>query len=506
MHYAGDLYFDPVRPPGYPLLINLFMLFDGFPAGAAALVSGVTMIIVLVVFSRILHSFNKSFALNAIFLLICFLFNNVLYIFKYAWSEVPFVLFIILNIFFLYRHHETGRTKYYTYATVFTSLAVITRYMGYALMGALFIYTVYFLYNRRKESKGFIIKYLLLNSISYLPVLVFIIRNFIISKTFHGSRIPTTLSGYANISEMLKVLENNLSVYFIILAVPALVVYGFFIGKRITVDNRGSAYMFLLSYILIFVFLYISMVIYTTSTVKVDPISIRYLAPLYPLFFLFVAVAYNLIQETLIFNKVHKLMVSIFFYSFSISVLLVHLNGFSNFMNNIVGNQHKASNYLSAGYEKSPALMNINTIFKTLLKKRDSIYVYAIHETLSHANYPHLARTIFFRRGVIDGQQVKNISFQNIRKPDFTVDLLMGVEKKQMHFRNLPKRRLNKKFFMNMVKKMVQDKCEDAYLLTTTNYKLVSKKTAQLGLMLPSKLKIKSRQVVGFFVIYHLSF
>jgi hypothetical protein len=133
MHYASEFSATPFWPPMYPILINLSMFANAFPAEAAALLSGITMIIFLFVFTLILRNYSRDLILIGLFLLALFTLDDFLHSYKFALSEATFSLFLLLNFYFLIRHFETGRLKHYAFAALFTSLAALTRYIGYAL-------------------------------------------------------------------------------------------------------------------------------------------------------------------------------------------------------------------------------------------------------------------------------------------------------------------------------------------------------------------------------------
>ncbi|EDN69287.1 membrane protein [Beggiatoa sp. PS] len=93
MHYALDFSVSPLWPPAYPFLINLFMFFNPFPAEAAALLSGISILLFFIIFTLILKRFSQNVFLNSLFLLTLFTFIGLSPIFLLVSSEVPFSLF-----------------------------------------------------------------------------------------------------------------------------------------------------------------------------------------------------------------------------------------------------------------------------------------------------------------------------------------------------------------------------------------------------------------------------
>ncbi|EDN69288.1 membrane protein [Beggiatoa sp. PS] len=115
------------------------------------------------------------------------------------------------------KHYETKSLKYYLLAAIFVSLAALTRYIGYSLIATFFVYTIYFLIIQNQEKSGsknhLWHKYLFLNSLTYIPSLLYLGNNYIISHTFHGQRYPSNLTIFENLLFIFNVL-NQTSAFF----------------------------------------------------------------------------------------------------------------------------------------------------------------------------------------------------------------------------------------------------------------------------------------------------
>jgi hypothetical protein len=109
LRYASEFSLTPFWPPMYPILINLAMYANGFPAEAAALLSGLTMILFLFVFTSTLRNYSDDFILIGLFLITLFTFDRFLHSYKFALSEASFSLFLLLNFYFVIKHYETKR-------------------------------------------------------------------------------------------------------------------------------------------------------------------------------------------------------------------------------------------------------------------------------------------------------------------------------------------------------------------------------------------------------------
>lgn len=507
MHYDGNYFVHAQRPPLYPFLINLFMYFDGFPAGAAALVSGISMILLLVVFALILQKFSKDIFLNSLFLIVFFIFDKFLYVFKFAWSEVPFSLFLILNFYFVIRHHETKKIKHYVFSAIFVSLAALTRYMGYSLIAAFFIYTLYFLYINRRSKNISAKKYLLLNTISYLPIILFLIRNYLFLKTFHGPRTSAHLTVFQNCIEVFKVLGENLCSYLLMLLIMSIVFYILFKKKDIKPGENKTT--FSLSYILLIAAIYIGMMVYSTSSVRLDPISIRYFSPIYAFFFLFVFIIYSLVVHSPMWadKKPAGNFIKIFFYCIVFAILIGHSRGFFIFMDNIYKNRYVTDcNPMSAGYETSPAMKKMNAHFTDIITRQDKLYIVAVHEHINRATYPHLARTHLFRRGLIKASSASGFTFKNINPMGFTINFLLNNKRKLIIYRHLPLTNIGRTLFKRLMRMMQRQKINSVYLVASAvkNSKAVMIK--EISRYLPMKLHVHYREKIGSCFVYHIGF
>ncbi|MCP4216477.1 MAG: hypothetical protein GY765_17635 [bacterium] len=505
MHYDGNYYVHAVRPPVYPLLIHFFIFFVGFPVDAAALVSGFSMILLLATAALILQKACKDTLLNCMFLLSIFLYDKFLMVFKMAWSEGPFALFTLLNLYFLMQHHRNPKTKYYLFSAIAVSLAVCTRYMGYALVGPFFLYTLYFLYNNRENKNVSRVKYMLLNSITYLPLFAFLMRNFFFyNKTFHGSRLPAKVTFFTNARRVLNVLDNCLTIYMVLLLVMSLIVYTFFLRRRLELKDMGR--LLPLSYILAVVGTYTAILVYTTSRVSVDPVSIRYFSPLLPLFFLFVFFIFQLLNESPLMGNKGKILLSMFLYGFLAATLVVQAKATFRFLNviSVNGNAQK-SHPQTAGYARSGSLKSLNEYIRQRLTEEDKVCFIGLHEPPNQLNAAYLAATTFFRRGVLSGPSVSDVSFVDVGKAGYSLKLKLDGKRKRIIYRHLKHARINRELFTNLRELMKELNVESVRLLTLPNEKYKPERIMKLPLLLPAGFEIRSREEVGAYTVYLVS-
>jgi len=443
MHHAFDfsnfsLTVIPLWPPFYAFLLNLFMFFNVFPAEAAALLSGFSMLLLLVILTLILKKFSKNLLLNILFLLTLFTLTGFLDSYLFVMSESPFALFLILHVYFLVKHNETQQVKYYVLAAIFVSLATLTRYMGYSLIVTFFIYTIYFLVKLSKQkntSKNQYLlwnQYLLLNSLTYLPIILYLIRNYFISRTFHGNREPAELSIFQNLHRVVEVFTSDFSVFLLILLLISLIFYVFIIKNRKQLAINHS--LLALSYIFAFIVIYTIMLVYTTSQVIVNPISTRYFSPIYFAFFLFIFISFNSILRLLSVNHINKKYYhfwQIVLYLFISITLIINIKNYAQLINNISHKQEATAYYSDIGFKLSTTSKNLNEYFDKIFTHQDKLYV----SFLSHNEY--VVEGTFFFRPFVTSSKFSHFSFKNVKNhwwTNFTISFSSNNQNKTLHY------------------------------------------------------------------------
>ncbi len=523
MHFGGNYFVMPLRPPMYPFIIHMFMFFKRFPAEAAALASGIIMILTLVVFVLIMQKFSRDIFLNSILLLSLFTFSKFVFVFGSAWTEGLYGLFTLLALYFVLRHHETQRTTYYIFAAICVSSTALTRYLGYSLVVTFFLYTLYFLWVGRKDKKertGWLLKYAVLFSISYLPSLLYIIRNYFISQTFHGARIPTTLTLIDNLNRVSHLFGKELSVYFLILLAVSFLLYVILLKHHR--DSNRRPLLLVSTFILVYISIYMAMILHTTSTIKIDPVSTRYFSPVYPLFFLFICFAFCSIpivfpgpapEQKKINAHSSKKLVKIIFYSLLLATLYVHARSFPKFLKDLYKPKTLAKcSVLISGYNLNPIANQFSNYFADALKTDDVIYVSAIYETANGLNYPHLGGLPFFREKTLSHPAFTHISFKDVypiahKSPSkgFTITLTMANREKSLVFLNLPTKKADKSLLIQLRALMVASKIKVLHLVVNNdlpNLKIAS----HLPAFLPAQLIIQAKQEMGAYWVYRIAY
>jgi hypothetical protein len=167
-------------PPFYSLVLAFFQLL-GLPELVAArwisiTTFGLTIILVGLIIYQRTHS--RFFSLFSAILVLCS--NPILRVFSWVMSEPLFIALVLLGLFLIGSYFRTSLRRWLILAAIFSSFALLTRYVGFALVGALCLVVIGNLkisWNRRLQDLAIFL------SITLVPTLVWLVRNWIVSET-----------------------------------------------------------------------------------------------------------------------------------------------------------------------------------------------------------------------------------------------------------------------------------------------------------------------------------
>ena len=174
-------------PPFYSLVLA-FLDICGIPSlDAARWVSiaafaGTIFLVGLIIYQR---TRSKSFSILAALLILGS--NVVLRIYSWAMTEALYMLLLFLTVLLLAAYLTTHTRRWLILTAITASLAVLTRYVGFSLLGAIGLVLFLNRYNSWKRRFGDLGIFI---AISILPTLVWVIRNWLASETL-TNRIVT---------------------------------------------------------------------------------------------------------------------------------------------------------------------------------------------------------------------------------------------------------------------------------------------------------------------------
>lgn len=200
---------------------------------------------------------------------------------------------MLVIVYFFAKHHQTHRNVYLYWGLAFVSMIALTRYLGYYAFVLTTLYLVLYLWQNRLYRSLEAVKLLMLLALSAVPSSVWVLRNFFVDGTLHGPREESDYSLVeATVASFTTLVVDN---YWVLIGGAIMGGILWFQAKeRMSLRVKtafsepksvlhSSLWLFGSSFLL-----YFTLVIYSASIAKFDPIGTRFLAPVYPfLVFLF---------------------------------------------------------------------------------------------------------------------------------------------------------------------------------------------------------------------------
>lgn len=275
-----------VQPPLYPALLGLIDLALGVDpfvsarfVGAAFL--GLTLYLVGILFYKIVSP-PLAF-LGTVSLVVSLPLTGVA---RIAWSEAPFNFFVTLYFYALLLYFERQDGKRLLFVTLAVVLACLTRYIGVVLILTGVVSILMIGRGNRKTQFTHALTFALLSA---LPLVAWAARNYAVSRTLLGPRVPSEHSLVDNIllalNAVLRWYVPNQIVDFSptlmswgLLAVLALtaVLFGAYAPLRRALRQAHPLVLFALLYVAA----YVGFLIVTSTTTRYDDIGNRLLSPI----------------------------------------------------------------------------------------------------------------------------------------------------------------------------------------------------------------------------------
>jgi hypothetical protein len=190
-------------PPLYPMLLAGAGLLGIGHLEASGAINAIAHGLIVAITGYWLYS-RVKYKLCAIFATILLVFSlPLIQVSKHLWTETLFILFFILFYIFFEKFIKAQRYAYLAIGGIFAAFACIDRYAGVTIVlsGAIFLLF---------QKKSFLIKVkdiFIFGVISCLPFAIWVARNYMVSSTLLGVRLPSTYGLRLNIE------RSILSVY-----------------------------------------------------------------------------------------------------------------------------------------------------------------------------------------------------------------------------------------------------------------------------------------------------
>ncbi len=204
----------------------------------------------------------------------------------FAWSEPLFIAVSLLSLFQMERFLRSDRYAHLVLSGVFAALAALTRYAGLSLIltGAAVL-----LVHRRPSITQRFRDVALFCVVSLLPVVPWFLRNYLVSSTFMGYRVPSSSGLVASIGETISVgtawfLPTALPVS-IRAALMALLFLSIIVVAAWTLRRSGERSIpvdvWQVVPLVFFIVIYTAFLIRSVTFTALNAIDDRYLSPIY---------------------------------------------------------------------------------------------------------------------------------------------------------------------------------------------------------------------------------
>jgi 4-amino-4-deoxy-L-arabinose transferase-like glycosyltransferase len=311
--------FNPVWPPLYPLSIaTIEYLGSTEPLTAARLVSIFAYVVLVVaVFLLGLQLKRRLTAHLGAISMLCL--ASVLYIYIFCWSETLYIMFSVLFFLpltkFLQEPPAAKRTRYLLEAAVFAGLASVARYIGASLIAAGILSILLFgryhpMFRRMKKT-------VLFTLVACTPLVLHFGACFVSYGLAGKTQFPSQYTFGHQLMQLVTTVYRDLLSYdlnflgylfllrwefldfwlriaFLLGALALVIMFvkspGLLRREKNPLEPRIA--------ILLYFLIYCSILLYVSSTVAIDPIASRFMAPLYPLILLLALGAFSNAYQT----------------------------------------------------------------------------------------------------------------------------------------------------------------------------------------------------------------
>lgn len=293
----GFLSFDaqPVTawPPLYPFILYLLSFITGSDLYLTALILnsflfGMIIFIMGVLFSQYIHYKSLIVIGLAQILISIAVFQRALW----AGSETLFVFLLAIYIYFLKSYVDKNNILNFIFLSIITAFGVTTRYIGITLI---FTTGVAFFILIKKSIKEKLLLFSFYLLFSLIPISIWLIRNFMISKNLFGNsgesrysfldNIILTVINVLNWYIPTKLFKDELIFFFVIIMIFFIIYFSVkkIKDRKIQLNIDKKILVILISFILFFLLTQI----FISSFKSIDPINNRLLSPVYiPISFL----------------------------------------------------------------------------------------------------------------------------------------------------------------------------------------------------------------------------
>ncbi len=330
-NYDGSAFIN--WPPLYPLIIFLLSVFGSDLNLIMIIFNSALYFITIILIGKLSEHIFSNASVKIIFTSALAFSFHLLFLYVRVWSETIFTTLLVLLLLLLIQSNNTNKNVFILFLM---SLCLLTRYLGISIIITYYLYKVFLETGEDNRSKKYHITAILLSILTFVPALMWIIRNKIISGNItglgFGNLENTPKSAYQLLSSASSLfipesINVNIRIGIFLIIISALIVVC--IKQNIEGKHKKLLYLFSLSYICV--------LLIVSGVFSFDGLSLRFVLPVY--FVLLIIILYPL---DYLINKTNNTKTRALLYSFVIMIVLFPVekgikHTYMNFNNGIEG-------------------------------------------------------------------------------------------------------------------------------------------------------------------------
>ncbi|MEC7983607.1 MAG: lamin tail domain-containing protein [Myxococcota bacterium] len=463
----GKIWLSPLWPPLYPSLIYFLTCIVTYPTKAAAMASALSFGLILFSVQRISVRATGDFLFSLTLLLFCAGWWELFYVLKVAWSESLYAGMTVLHLLFIIRHIQNQSLSDYIGAAVTVGLVVLTRYIGYSLLGIFCLYTVLWLFWYQKATIRTYARYGMIIVLSNAPLITWIGFNRYRSGTLHGSRLPAERDLSSNIQTLIDVLGSQLlaTPFLFSLLLVSLCCIALIWRKDTT--SRKQHLLFGI-YVVAYLSLYLVLLLYGTSTVKMDQINPRFLSPILPATLLLIVIARGGLQ---VLAEKSPTLPPYMLKSISIIPslllgigLLAGLNSNQRQFKLLTYNVDREGWHTGVGFESSTTIDRLRALLEEQLESRDTLGLLVI----TKHKKGNRGRILMMRQDFLNGGSLQLKKYKRFNSK--VLEAIVAQEDRERRILQWTHPQLSNAYDIEpMLMKMHRETAQKEFLVLTTN-------------------------------------
>jgi len=466
MHHAGDYDVNPLWPPLYTWVLTVAMHVRPFPADAAAMVAGISIVAQLVLFALILRHITAEVIASLLAVVALASFAPFLYMYSWVWSEALFSTLLTAAFYFFVLFEEKRRTRYLLLCAAAVAFSSLARYVGLSAIVLFMAYIASYVAVALRTN-GPIRRYVAAAIVAGAPLATCLLINGVRSGAFFGAREVATVSFMNNVELMVATLSEDLSLWMALLLVISVPACGVLFWRR--QFGRARRALLLVAAGAGVLLAYVAFLLYATSTVHLDPVGTRYFSPIYFLPFLFVVAACGTALDIARYQRASwklRLPFQAVLYSLLVCVIVGGARSVLDHREAVKLEGENTPHHVS-GYDASATPSALARLFHRILERDGEMTIVVVFDYGMLRPRPAIGRSLFYRESSIQDGSVDHVEFVIDDGEDFTLWLVGEAgSRRAIHCRAVPRVSTGEEGFIELRRLADRENVERLYVLS----------------------------------------